>query len=88
MGALAGAGELGAGAIVPLVRAVSERADRVRLLYLYPTTIDDATLDAVTASPTVAVAGCKHLGWDDPARLIEVAVARFEQIRQIGRAHV
>jgi ribosomal protein S12 methylthiotransferase len=40
-------GELGAGAIVPLVRAVAERVDRVRLLYLYPSDLTDELIDAV-----------------------------------------
>lgn len=39
--------ELGAGSIVPLVRAVTERVDRVRLLYLYPSDLTDALIDAV-----------------------------------------
>ena len=39
--------ELGAGSIVPLVRAVTERADRVRLLYLYPSDLTDDLIDAV-----------------------------------------
>ncbi|MFP5489696.1 MAG: radical SAM protein, partial [Acidimicrobiia bacterium] len=39
--------ELGAGSIVPLVRAVSERADWVRLLYLYPSDLTDELIDAV-----------------------------------------
>ena len=39
--------ELGAGSIVPLVRAVSERVDRVRLLYLYPSDLTDELIDAV-----------------------------------------
>ena len=42
--------ELGAGAIVPLVRAVTERADRVRLLYLYPSDLTDGLIDAVCDS--------------------------------------
>jgi ribosomal protein S12 methylthiotransferase len=42
--------ELGAGAIVPLVRAVTERVDRVRLLYLYPSDLTDALIDAVCDS--------------------------------------
>lgn len=42
--------ELGAGAIVPLVRAVAEAADRVRLLYLYPSDLTDELVDAVCAS--------------------------------------
>ena len=40
-------GELGAGAIVPLVRAVAARTDRVRLLYLYPSDLSDALIDAI-----------------------------------------
>lgn len=39
--------ELGAGSIVPLVRAVSDRVDRVRLLYLYPSDLTDGLIDAV-----------------------------------------
>ena len=39
--------ELGAGAIVPLVRAVSELVDWTRLLYLYPSDLDDALIDAI-----------------------------------------
>ena len=40
-------GELGAGAIVPLVRAVVDRVDRVRLLYLYPSDLSDGLIDAI-----------------------------------------
>jgi ribosomal protein S12 methylthiotransferase len=36
-----------AGAIVPLVRKVAERVDRVRLLYLYPSDLGDDLVDAV-----------------------------------------
>lgn len=43
-------GELGAGAIVPLVRAVAARVDRVRLLYLYPSDLTDALVDAICAT--------------------------------------
>ncbi len=39
--------ELGAGSIVPLVRAVSERADWLRLLYLYPSDLTDELIDAI-----------------------------------------
>lgn len=39
--------ELGAGSIVPLVRAVSDRAEWVRLLYLYPSDLTDELIDAV-----------------------------------------
>jgi ribosomal protein S12 methylthiotransferase len=41
--------ELGAGAIVPLVRAVQERAPRVRLLYLYPSDLSDELIDVIGA---------------------------------------
>ena len=43
-------GELGAGSIVPLVAAVAERADWVRLLYLYPSDLTDDLIDAVCAT--------------------------------------
>ncbi|WP_336923856.1 glycosyltransferase family 2 protein, partial [Aquipuribacter sp. SD81] len=32
----------------------------------------DQLLAAVAAAPTIAVAGCKQRGWDDPHRLVEV----------------
>ncbi len=41
---------LGAGSIVPLVGAVAERVDRVRLLYLYPSDLSDALVDAICAT--------------------------------------
>jgi ribosomal protein S12 methylthiotransferase len=37
-------------AIVPLVQAVAERTDRVRLLYLYPSDLTPALVDAVLAT--------------------------------------
>ncbi len=40
-------GELGAGAIVPLVKAVSARAEWTRLLYLYPSDLSDDLIDAI-----------------------------------------
>ena len=43
-------GELGAGAIVPLVEGVAERVERVRLLYLYPSDLSDALVDAICAT--------------------------------------
>ncbi len=36
--------------IVPLVQAVAERVDRVRLLYLYPSDLTDPLIDAVLAT--------------------------------------
>jgi ribosomal protein S12 methylthiotransferase len=42
--------ELGAGSIVPLVRAVTDAVDRVRLLYLYPSDLTDALIDAICDS--------------------------------------
>jgi ribosomal protein S12 methylthiotransferase len=44
------ADELGAGSIVPLVNAVAARTDWVRLLYLYPSDLTDALIDAVCAT--------------------------------------
>jgi ribosomal protein S12 methylthiotransferase len=41
---------LGAGSIVPLVAAVAGRVDRVRLLYLYPSDLSDALVDAICAT--------------------------------------
>ena len=40
----------GAKALVPLIAQVAERVDRVRLLYLYPSDLDDALIDAVLAT--------------------------------------
>ena len=42
---------MGAGSIVPLVRAVKERADWVRLLYLYPSDLSDELIEVVGNSP-------------------------------------
>jgi len=42
--------ELGAGAIVPLVRAVRQRVERVRLLYLYPSDLSDELIDVIGTS--------------------------------------
>ncbi len=39
--------ELGNGSIVPLVRAVARRSEWVRLLYLYPSDLTDALIDAI-----------------------------------------
>jgi ribosomal protein S12 methylthiotransferase len=43
-------GELGAGSIVPLVRAVSAKVPRTRLLYLYPSDLSDELIEAILAS--------------------------------------
>jgi ribosomal protein S12 methylthiotransferase len=40
----------GSKAIVPLVEAVAGRVDRVRLLYLYPSDLDDRLVEAVVAT--------------------------------------
>lgn len=42
--------ELGAGAIVPLVRAVSAKVPRTRLLYLYPSDLGDDLIEAILDS--------------------------------------
>ena len=42
--------ELGAGSIVPLVRAVSAKVPRTRLLYLYPSDLTDDLIEAILAS--------------------------------------
>lgn len=42
--------ELGAGSIVPLVKAVGARVDRVRLLYLYPSDLTDELIDVILDS--------------------------------------
>lgn len=39
--------DLGRKAIIPLVRQVSERVDRVRLLYLYPSELTDGLIDVM-----------------------------------------
>ena len=42
--------ELGAGSIVPLVKAVTAATDWVRLLYLYPSDLSDDLIDAICAT--------------------------------------
>jgi ribosomal protein S12 methylthiotransferase len=42
--------EMGAGSIVPLVKAVSDVVDRVRLLYLYPSDLSDDLIDVICSS--------------------------------------
>jgi ribosomal protein S12 methylthiotransferase len=41
---------IGGGALVPLVAAVAQRVARVRLLYLYPSDLDDALVEAIGAT--------------------------------------
>lgn len=41
---------LGAGSIVPLVKAVAAEADRVRLLYLYPSDLTDGLIDVICST--------------------------------------
>lgn len=43
--------DLGAGAIVPLVRKVADLVDRVRLLYLYPSDLTDELVDVIAGGP-------------------------------------
>lgn len=43
--------ELGAGSIVPLVRAVSAKVPWTRLLYLYPSDLSDDLIDAICETP-------------------------------------
>ena len=42
--------ELGAGSIVPLICAVADEVERVRLLYLYPSDLTDELIDVICAS--------------------------------------
>ena len=42
--------DLGAGSIVPLVKAVTAATDWVRLLYLYPSDLSDDLIDAICAT--------------------------------------
>ncbi len=79
--------ELGAGAIVPLVRAVAERVPRVRLLYLYPSDLTDELIDVIggTGVPYYDLS-LQHVSkpllrrmrrWGDGARFLR----RIEEIR-------
>ena len=43
----------------------------------------DVLLSAVTAAPTIAVAGCKQRGWDDPDALVEIGVTTSHGGRRI-----
>jgi ribosomal protein S12 methylthiotransferase len=81
-------GELGAGAIVPLVRAVSEMVPWTRLLYLYPSDLTDELVDAIcgTGVPYFDLS-LQHVSkpllrrmrrWGDGERFLR----RIEQIRE------
>jgi ribosomal protein S12 methylthiotransferase len=73
--------------LVPLVGAVAERVDRVRLLYLYPSHLDDALVEAILATRVpyfdlslqhVAAPLVRRMRrWGDGARYL----ARIESIR-------
>lgn len=83
-------GELGAGAIVPLVRQVSSRVDRTRLLYLYPSDLSDELIDVIleTGVPyfdlSLQHVSKDHLRrmrrWGDGRRFLE----RIERIRSLS----
>lgn len=81
-------GELGAGSIVDLVKRVSARVDRTRLLYLYPSDLSDALIDAIceTRVPYFDLS-LQHVSkpllrrmrrWGDGQRFLD----RIETIRQ------
>jgi ribosomal protein S12 methylthiotransferase len=79
---------LGAGSIVPLVGAVAERVDRVRLLYLYPSDLSAALIDAIVATGVAYFdLSLQHVSkpllrrmrrWGDGARFLR----RIEDIRR------
>ena len=79
---------MGAGSIVPLVRAVAERVERTRLLYLYPSDLTDALVDAIGATGVAYFdLSLQHASrtllrrmrrWGDGARFLR----RIEQIRR------
>ncbi len=80
--------ELGAGSIVHLVNAVAERVRRTRLLYLYPSDLTDALIDAICATGVPYFdLSLQHVSkpllrrmrrWGDGQRFID----RIETIRQ------
>ncbi|MEI6630717.1 MAG: MiaB/RimO family radical SAM methylthiotransferase, partial [Actinomycetota bacterium] len=82
-------GELGAGSIVPLVRQVSQRVARTRLLYLYPSDLSDELIDTIinTGVPyfdlSLQHVSKPHLRrmrrWGDGARFLE----RIQRIRSL-----
>jgi ribosomal protein S12 methylthiotransferase len=77
----------GSRAIVPLVRAVAERVDWVRLLYLYPSELTDELIELMAAGPVPYFdLSLQHVSaplvrrmrrWGDGARFLE----RIDQIR-------
>ena len=81
-------GELGAGAIVPLVKAVTAMVPWTRLLYLYPSDLTDELVDAVCATTVPYFdLSLQHVSkpllrrmrrWGDGDRFIR----RIEQIRE------
>lgn len=82
--------ELGAGSIVPLVRAVSQRATWTRLLYLYPSDLSDDLIEAIldTGVPYfdlslqhVSKAHLRRMRrWGDGQRFLD----RIERIRSLS----
>jgi ribosomal protein S12 methylthiotransferase len=84
--------QLGAGSIVPLVRAVTERADWVRLLYLYPSDLTDELIDAILATEVPYFdLSLQHVSkpllrrmrrWGDGARFLR----RIHDIREVEPA--
>ena len=80
---------MGAGSIVPLVRAVASRVRRTRLLYLYPSDLSDELIDVVGCESGVPYfdLSLQHVSkpllrrmrrWGDGARFL----ARVEDIRR------
>ncbi len=79
---------VGERALVPLVQAVADRVDRVRLLYLYPSELTDALVDAVLATDVPYFdLSLQHVSrpllrrmrrWGDGTRFLE----RIESIRE------
>jgi len=75
--------------IVPLVEAVAERAERVRLLYLYPSDLTDGLVDAILATGVPYFdLSLQHVSrplvrrmrrWGDGPRFLE----RIERIRAL-----
>jgi ribosomal protein S12 methylthiotransferase len=82
--------ELGAGSIVPLVERVASMVDRVRLLYLYPSDLSDALIDAIIATDVPYFdLSLQHVAkpllrrmrrWGDGDRFLE----RIERIRTLA----